>query len=1735
MILIDKMKNLKIYRTQTFLPQLKEDKKKHSAVILMTPNYESSKKLMNHNLFVNKKRYESYYLDRDVSFYIGSKKLEEIDESFLYLAETKRSNLKDSEFGIPEDRKFPLDTEQHVRSAIKLFGHAHCSEEQKKTLARKISRRAKEYNIEIPETTLVYKYLHESVLECSDTNKNQKIFNIEKTDINSVKFFPNEEKRYDSIVVFNSIKDKCFRGRSVCLVIKDDSEVYLDFTFKYGDYDIPGGGWDPNEPHDVTATRECGEEAKLKVVDATYAGNYIEIFSEDDNRKHIDAIYWDGDYTELFVGKYAGKYEQKIADVDRSDTLIGGRFYPIAEVYNKLEDIHKAAILQYLGEEKLNKLLENSDNNVSEFVDFSNTYGLENVLSTGDKYLFFGEDAKYDAQLKRLLYNSRIKSRKEVLEIYDRVQKDNPWIKYTFPDINRYMGRNLFVDTYFYTSLFFENNKWTLQKGLNLYLDFVNKLVNKPELTTAGYKNRVIMIPVDDWDEKHDGTLWNYRSSLNPMSLIYQFMYTDNLATLQKTFGDIDILFVGRDQYFKINFSQIDKKDCKKLSVKFKTFLVKFSKNEQFDVEDIDTTADFADDKDVIKAKVIDKIEDSRGVDLTPDVAKAEAKAKKKSDEAKKLDASKSTTKVSTTVKNTTTTKTVKTVPDKNKPTVNDIKKEKLADSIVDKAKDANSEDDLLDQMDTDQIRDLILSIEPDEGVKISAARASRLSELDKKVMEVSVKGKTVKEILENPEVNKEIVTKLDLATPNTEWEEMKFVNFDKTYDIDRDIIRCFRHFAHTSCPISIRNISVKDNSTSEDRLELYTVEMEDSRAKRFTIKLDIPIMEDNRFLLRGDYKSIQTQFQNMPIIKTEDDTVQIISNYMKIFISRFGSGSGKSTNVSAKFIKAAGKYTGKVIKFYTGNNEKICLKYELPIDYIDVSSVYSKVETPNHIIYFNQDEIRELYELDAAKGIPYGYDKKNKEVMYFGIDAPGTIIDYIASLLSADDNAFGDLYMSASKPSICTYSRASIMSSKIPLVVICAYNEGLRTTMDKGAIKYQIVDKLTKEIRNNINYDWIKFSDGYVVYEDTYSASLLMNGLKECNTEDFSIADMDSKTMYLEFLDDFGGRIKADGLDNFYDLTVDPMTRDTLQFYHMPTDYIQILLYANNLLADNKFIRHTDTSSRRFRRYQLVAVYTYKVLADAYNLYANQLKHSASGAAMVVKQSAVVDKFLTDSITSDDSVINALRDLETTNAVTTKGPSGMNSARAYSLDKRTYDESMLNVLGISTGFSGNVGITRQATMNANVTADGYVKSINGDLSKLNTANTLTATEAVTPFGSNHDDPMRTAMTFVQTAKHYVRTVDSDPLLVTSGADEALPYLSTDRFAFKSKKAGKVLELTDEFVLLEYADGTKDSISLIESIEKNSDGGYYVPLKLDIKDGLKVGSKFKANEILAYDKESYSNCLGESDNIAYNIGKLAKVAIINSDEGYEDSGVISQSMADKLATRIDYKYDMKLDKDTIVYEFAKVGQHIEAGEPLMIWQSPFEDEDANALIKNLGSKEEVSELGKRRLVSEVTGTVKGIKIYRTVEVSDLSDSLKKIVNAYEKPYKEMEAKYREHGLDISKIPAHYKLEPTGKMKKSEDSVLVEFYVEYQDTVGVGDKVVYFSANKAVEKGIFPIGKEPYTEFRPNEIIDAFVSTASISKRMVLSTMIYGSLQKLMIELDRSVKDIMDIPYDDSKV
>ena len=126
-----------------------------------------------------------------------------------------------------------------------------------------------------------------------------------------------------------------------------------------------------------------------------------------------------------------------------------------------------------------------------------------------------------------------------------------------------------------------------------------------------------------------------------------------------------------------------------------------------------------------------------------------------------------------------------------------------------------------------------------------------------------------------------------------------------------------------------------------------------------------------------------------------------------------------------------------------------------------------------------------------------------------------------------------------------------------------------------------------------------------------------------------------------------------------------------------------------------------------------------------------------------------------------------------------------MNSDRAYSLDKRSFDESMIGVLSASTGFAGNVGISRQATIDANIDgARGYIyNDPNTQKDEINSVKTLCMTEALCPYSSTRDDPMRLAMGFIQTQKHGMRCDHSDPLLITSGADEALPHLISNTFA----------------------------------------------------------------------------------------------------------------------------------------------------------------------------------------------------------------------------------------------------------------------------------------------------------------------------------------------------------------
>ena len=125
--------------------------------------------------------------------------------SFLFelyvVSESSRSDLPDSEFGIPELRKYPLDTEAHVLSAIKFFNYVEpkYEEELAKNIIRKIHKFKLEDKVNPGDKNRFSKYWSTSKKEMSnmcDTNKDlisvDEIFNdvnvANNVDIDNVDF-----------------------------------------------------------------------------------------------------------------------------------------------------------------------------------------------------------------------------------------------------------------------------------------------------------------------------------------------------------------------------------------------------------------------------------------------------------------------------------------------------------------------------------------------------------------------------------------------------------------------------------------------------------------------------------------------------------------------------------------------------------------------------------------------------------------------------------------------------------------------------------------------------------------------------------------------------------------------------------------------------------------------------------------------------------------------------------------------------------------------------------------------------------------------------------------------------------------------------------------------------------------------------------------------------------------------------------------------------------------------------------------------------------------------------------------------------------------------------------------------------------------------------------------------------------------------------------------------------------
>ena len=394
---------------------------------------------------------------------LGFKIVKENKEAKLYIMEydksstvqeavlkaKERNSLKDSEFGIPELRKYPLTDETHINMAVKFFGKA--PKKYKLSLAKRILRAAHSHDMDTDGWDTINDYIKnhkESVVQEAAYKKGINKANVHPVMIVYKRFSTKKKAQLVPIGKMWDIANKYFPNS------KDLSGFGWDWTgwetdFAYGiiinNKQIPDGFMDELKkefpdikldknfliPKTYEETYDCTESNMNEVYDKIWSKGFLECELEEypsEGQMKISVIYQkDKDKLEKEVSKHiktvtnvqnpTGKEVKNPINesyTERKNFIMKEQITKILEAYNsgvltqeeaseKIESIQEEAVEKVVQEDAYTQKLKDMANNWDE--DYFQAYN--KVADDAYKEVKYGPDgkpedpAKYDDWLKK--------------------------------------------------------------------------------------------------------------------------------------------------------------------------------------------------------------------------------------------------------------------------------------------------------------------------------------------------------------------------------------------------------------------------------------------------------------------------------------------------------------------------------------------------------------------------------------------------------------------------------------------------------------------------------------------------------------------------------------------------------------------------------------------------------------------------------------------------------------------------------------------------------------------------------------------------------------------------------------------------------------------------------------------------------------------------------------------------------------------------------------------------------------------------------------------------------------------------------------------------------------------------------------------------------------------------------------------------------------------------------------
>lgn len=922
-------------------------------------------------------------------------------------------------------------------------------------------------------------------------------------------------------------------------------------------------------------------------------------------------------------------------------------------------------------------------------------------------------DNKYMRYFKPVLYKDKVYSHLiEVKMTSSDINDMNSFARTMklsfFSKASTVKDKNILVDTSPLHATFFDNCKG--KNYIDICKSYVDHLVYYMNNTCKelNHKNRFLIINVANWgvnSSNRSKVVSANHKMLNPISMIYTLL-KKSPDTLEKLNAYELIILDGDDGWFRWNISNRERhvaEEIRKIFQKFKS-------------KEIDINAE---------ATMEDEELDKRKKEQAKAIA-----SKLNQDSEDEDDSSREETK-----------DTSKTLLDR--------------DSI--------SEDDIELAM-----KDLNDNY---ETMSRSLPENKRFEEIRKKQHAIKVKGVSMGDVLEGkiPDYHIEETDISDkIFTPNENMKKIRFDNFNKSYNEKvryRDLMSVFSSMNNSTIPVAVKDIKVENTSDAMNLKETWHVKLESSDGVQHSITVDIPLVYDNNYMyLSGNRKQFVNQDILLPLIKISPSRVQIITNYRKNFIERYGDILSPKVTIFKKIIANNPHY----FNIQRGNGSALSREVKTSIEYDAVAKDYVSITIKGKGIglNFNQGIYKKMIDekkIDSIDGnwVYCVLDERtgakikaypaniNSEAMSTEDDESFEdkgVIDLFAAVfkdetgkdfwsLAGDKDKAGKRFM---------YARIKIMGKWLPLILLMSYYEGLSRVLNKANIKHEFSDKRKKI---SFNQGIIEFADGYLIFDrNPTSASLLMNGLSIIDTKSYKYEEFDKHGVYLDIFDAlYNSRSLAPKLDAFYDNMIDPVTKEILIQMDLPTDYVGLMVAANELLADNEYQSEIDMRNFRVRNMEMIYVYLYEAVSNAYSNY-RRTAANRTPEKISIPKNAVIKEILTSNVCEDVSVINPITEKEKLHSNTNKGPVGINLARSYTKEKRCFDETMTGIMAVSTSPDANCGVVREFTVEPKIINSRGFIDCKKPLNEMKDVNLFSYAEMLTSLGAVYDDSIRSSM-----------------------------------------------------------------------------------------------------------------------------------------------------------------------------------------------------------------------------------------------------------------------------------------------------------------------------------------------------------------------------------------------------